>query len=327
MENNRTINLLSVVIPLYNEEAVLEKTFSRLKESQKLWPETQFIFVDDGSTDNSNPIARAFISEQPGSELITFSRNFGHQQAVSAGLAFAKGDATVILDADLQDPPELVKDMITIWNSGIDVVYGVRSRRKGENAIKKISASLFYRFLNRLSDVKIPIDTGDFRLIDRKIVDLLNSMPERHRYLRGMVAWTGFSHAPIYFVRDERAAGETKYSTRKMIKLAINGITSFSTKPLRISIGVGISACLLAIVGITYALVIRLTTQNWVEGWTGILIAVLFMGGAQLITIGVVGEYVGMIFTENQRRPAYVIKNRFSKSPTLDIGSVDERES
>jgi len=302
---------ISVVVPCYNESEVLhefnERLFLVLKDLQDYLYEV--IYVDDGSSDNTYRILKSFKDNSNCIEIISFSRNFGHQIAISAGIDRSKGDAVVVIDADLQDPPELIKEMTLIWLNGADVVYAVRNSRKGESKFKLLTAKFFYRILQKVADIEIPTDTGDFRLMDRKVVDVLCSMNERDRYIRGMVSWIGFVQKPIFYKRDIRFAGETKYPLKKMINFALDGLISFSTKPLQIATMFGIFVFILSILGILYSLFLRLTTENWVPGWTLMFIAVLFLGGIQLIFMGLIGEYVGRIYGESKKRPLYIKKS------------------
>lgn len=302
--------LLSVVIPCYNEEEVIRETMSRLKlfcaELQDL--SIELIFVDDGSHDRTREILKQFAKDDSRIKIIGFARNFGHQIAVSAGIDAASGDAVVLIDADLQDPPEVVHQMIAKWRDGYDVVYGTRTERPGESAFKLATARSFYRLLNRLSDVPIPLDTGDFRLMSRNVVDTLRAMPERDRFVRGMVSWVGFRQIALPYKRAERFAGESKYPLKKMLRFATDGILSFSTKPLQISVAMGMICASFSLVAIFYALYLRLFTNIWVEGWTALMIAVLFIGGIQLVCVGILGEYVGRIYNEIKKRPLYVVQ-------------------
>ena len=308
----RHARLVSVVIPCYNEEDVLPQTLPRLLNFADglAHYQTELVFVDDGSRDRTLNILTEAAHADPRIRIVSFARNFGHQIAVTAGIEAASGDAVALIDADLQDPPELLEQMIAHWEEGYDVVYGVRASREGESAFKTTTARWFYRLLNRLSEVSIPLDTGDFRLMDRKVVDVLCAMPERHRFVRGLVAWIGHRQLALPYERKQRAAGETKYPLRKMLRFATDGILSFSSKPLQISTNLGIAASCLSLVGIVYAVVMRLTTSNWVEGWTTLLIAVLFLGGVQLISLGIIGEYIGRIYQESKGRPLYVVRKR-----------------
>lgn len=302
--------LISIVIPCYNEEEVIEETIRRLNKLCSELPDynVELIFVDDGSSDRTRELLRISAASYSWVKLIGLSRNFGHQIAVSAGIDAAAGDAVVLIDADLQDPPEVVHGMVAKWQEGYDVVYGTRTERAGESIFKSMSASCFYRILNHLSDVPIPLDTGDFRLMSRRVVDSLKAMPEHDRFVRGMVSWVGFKQISLPYKRAERFAGESKYPLMKMIRFARDGILSFSTKPLRMSVKLGMICAILALAGIVYALVMRLFTNIWVEGWTALMIAVLFIGGVQLICVGILGEYIGRIYNEVKNRPLYVVE-------------------
>lgn len=302
--------LLSIVIPCYNEEAVISETMKRIKSfcSELIDLNVELIFIDDGSHDRTRSFLKNYAAEDTRIRLILFARNFGHQIAVTAGIDAACGDAVVLIDADLQDPPEVVHEMISKWREGYDVVYGTRTERPGESAFKLATARGFYRLLNRLSDVPIPLDTGDFRLMSRAVVDTLRAMPERDRFVRGMVSWVGFRQIALPYKRMERFAGESKYPLRKMLRFATDGILSFSTKPLQMSVGLGMLSAALALSGILYALGLRLFTNMWVEGWTALMIAVLFIGGVQLISVGILGEYVGRIYSEVKKRPLYIVQ-------------------
>jgi dolichol-phosphate mannosyltransferase len=270
----------------------------------------EWIYVNDGSRDSTLSVLRELTGVDDRVRVISLARNFGHQMAVTAGIDAASGDAIVIIDADLQDPPELITEMVAQWQLGYDVVYGTRIDRAGESWFKLASARAFYRLLNRLSEVPIPLDTGDFRLISRRVADALREMPERDRFLRGMVSWVGFKQVALPYRRAPRFAGQSQYPLRKMFRFATDGILSFSSAPLRVSVGLGITAAALALAGIVYALVLRLFTDIWVEGWTALMIAVLFIGGVQLISIGILGAYVGRIYNEIKRRPLYVVDER-----------------
>ncbi|HYP83632.1 glycosyltransferase family 2 protein [Variovorax sp.] len=302
--------LLSIVVPCFNEEEVIGETVKRLCElsGEVSGMDVELIFVDDGSRDRTRELLRNFQADDPRIKVIGFARNFGHQIAVTAGIDAANGDAVVLIDADLQDPPEIVLKMIEKWREGYDVVYGTRTERAGESAFKRGTARGFYRLLNQLSDVKIPMDTGDFRLIGRNVVDTLRAMPERDRFVRGMVSWAGFRQIALPYARAERYAGVSKYPLVKMVRFAMDGILSFSTKPLQLSVAMGMSCAVIAILGIFYSLFVRLFTSVWVEGWAALMIAVLFVGGVQLISVGILGEYVGRIYNEIKQRPLYVVQ-------------------
>jgi len=311
--------LLSVVVPCYNEEEVIAETHQRLVAALENEPGLglEIIYVDDGSRDGTLAILRDLQAADTRVRVVSFSRNFGHQFAVTAGLDHAAGDAVCVIDADLQDPPEVILQMLARWRAGVDVAYGVRSEREGESAFKLWTAKTFYRTINMLSDTPIPLDTGDFRLMDRAAVEAFQAMPERDRFVRGMVAWAGFRQEAVPYRRSARFAGTTKYPLRKMLKFAADGIVSFSTVPLRMAVYLGMLASLLAMVGVVYALAMRLATQNWVAGWTLLFIAVLFMGGVQLMFMGVLGEYVGRIYGEVKKRPLYLVKEQLGFEPRL----------
>ncbi len=306
---------VSIVLPCYDEAEVLGATLPRLaaladRLAERFGLATEIVAVDDGSADATLDILRAVTREDPRLRVVALSRNFGHQIAVTAGIDAARGDAVALIDADLQDPPERIEDMVALWREGYDVVYGRRTERPGETAFKRATAAGFYRLLDRLSEVSIPLDTGDFRLMSRPVVEALKAMPERHRFLRGMVAWAGFRQTALPYARAERAAGRSKYPLGRMLRLALDGILSFSARPLQIATGLGVLAAGLALLGILYALVLRLFTDIWVEGWTLLFIAVLFLGGVQLVALGIIGEYVGRIYDEAKRRPLYLVRER-----------------
>lgn len=290
--------LVSVVIPMYYEEKVAEECCKRLKRVMDScgYP-YELIFVNDGSRDGTQGILEQLAGRDNRVKVIAFSRNFGHQAAVTAGIDKAGGSAIVIIDADLQDPPELIIEMLRLWEQGYEVVYAKRKRRKGESFFKRVSASLFYRVLDMLSDTRIPVDTGDFRLIDAKAADVLRNMREKDRFLRGMVSWVGFRQVPVEYEREERYAGETKYPLKKMIKLALDGIFSFSYKPLKLSQYLGFFAV------ISVPLI-------FTRG--AIMAAVVFLGGVQLISIGILGEYIGRIHEESKGRPLYIIEKEIN---------------
>ena len=307
MDNKK---LLSIIIPCFNEEEVISETFKRILKiaSEITYLDIEIIFVDDGSKDLTPVLLQNFVNKKNFVKAIFLSRNFGHQIAVTAGLDSSKGDAVVIIDADLQDPPEVIHEMILEWEKGYDVVYGKRIDRKGESIFKKLTAKMFYRVLNMLSDVYIPLDTGDFRLISKNVVQNLKQMPEKDRFLRGMISWVGFRQTEIKYHRDKRFAGVSKYPLRKMLRFASDGILSFSTKPLQISIGLGMVSSFLSLLVICYALFLRIFTNIWVEGWTALMIAVLFIGGIQLLCIGILGNYIGRIYDESKNRPLYLVR-------------------
>lgn len=303
---------ISIVVPCYNEEDVIEITAKRLLgfiDQHKKF-EFELIFINDGSSDHTEDKLSALSDIHQVIKMASFSRNFGHQIAVSAGIDLASGDAVVLIDADLQDPPEVIDKMIDKWLEGYDVVYGTRTDRPGESRFKLLTAKYFYRTLNKMSEVPIPLDTGDFRLMDRKVVEQLKNMPEKSRFVRGMVSWVGFRQTSVNYRRSERFAGESKYPLKKMIKFAFDGILSFSKKPLQLSILFGFACSLIALMGIVYSVYIRLMTNEWVEGWATIFIAILFLGGVQLISIGILGEYIGRIYDETKNRPMYILSKK-----------------
>jgi dolichol-phosphate mannosyltransferase len=304
--------LVSLVVPCFNEEAVIQETQRRLEALADSRPDCrfEFIFVDDGSHDDTLTRLRQIVARDPRARVLVFSRNFGHQLAVTAGIDEARGNAVVLLDADLQDPPEVIAEMVSKWRDGWQVIYGVRAERDGESRFKLWSAHLFYRVLNWLSDTHIPLDTGDFRLMDRAVVEVLREMPERDRFVRGMVSWVGFRQMALPYRRAPRFAGTTKYPLRKMIRFASNGIISFSVRPLKLAMNMGLLCAGLACAGIVWALVARLATHNWVQGWTATIIAILFLGGIQLVCTGILGEYIGRIYMQSKQRPLYVIRER-----------------
>jgi dolichol-phosphate mannosyltransferase len=320
---------LSVVVPSFNEEEVIVATHRRLVEVLEEIPAAEFelIFVDDGSRDRTLEILRSLQATDRRVRVVALSRNFGHQMAVTAGLEHAVGDAVVLIDADLQDPPEVIAEMLLRWRRGVEVAYGLRSEREGETAFKRWTAKAFYRSINRVSDVAIPLDTGDFRLMDRAVVDALLCMPERDRFVRGMVAWLGFRQEAVPYRRAARYAGETKYPLRKMLRFALDGILSFSLVPLRLAIWIGFASAGGAVLGMMYALFMRIWTDIWVPGWTLLFIACLTIGGVQLMFLGVLGEYVGRIYGEVKRRPLYVVRERLGFGSMTRMNRTLERKA
>jgi len=302
-------SLISIVVPCFNEAEVIAEAVKRLDRfcDEAIDLQVEIIFVDDGSRDETRHLIEGFAKTNSRINLICLARNFGHQVAITAGIDAAQGDAVIVIDADLQDPPEVMHAMVEKWREGFDVVYGVRLDRRGESIFKLTTAKVFYRFLNWISDIPIPMDTGDFRLMSRPVVDILCSMPERDRFVRGMVSWVGFRQTALPYRREARFAGQSKYPLKKMLSFATDGILSFSIKPLRLSVSLGMVCAGVAFMGIIYALVLRLFTSIWVEGWTALMIAVLFIGGVQLISVGILGEYIGRIYNEVKRRPLYVV--------------------
>lgn len=314
--------MISIVVPCLNEEEVLRDANRRLVAMLEHLPQRfEILYVDDGSTDRTPEILRELQSEDERIRVVRFSRNFGHQMAITAGLEHASGDAVAIIDADLQDPPEVIADFVAKWMGGFDVVYGVRTEREGETAFKVWTAKLFYRLIGKLSDTEIPLDTGDFRLMGRRVVDALLAMPERDRFVRGMVSWLGFSQAAVPYRRAARAAGVTKFSLFKMLRFATDGIVSFSILPLRMATWVGFAASGIALLGILITVVERLMgAEGLVKGWASILVTILFIGGVQLICMGIIGEYVGRIYGESKRRPLYVVRERMG-FPTRSLAA------
>ena len=319
--------LVSVIVPCLNEEEVIHATYHRLEAALDSLEGTDFelIFVDDGSRDKTLSILRDIQRSDAQVRVVALSRNFGHQVAVTAGLEHATGDAVVLIDADLQDPPEIIGEMMGRWRRGVDVAYGVRLGRDGESTFKIWTAKAFYRCLNRISDIAIPLDTGDFRLMDKRVVEAVLSMPERDRFIRGMVAWAGFTQEPIPYRRSARNAGVTKYPLKKMVRFALDGFLSFSTVPLRLAIWAGIATAGFAVLGIIYALFLRVFTKIWVPGWTLLFIACAAIGGIQLLFLGVLGEYIGRIYGEVKRRPLYIVRERLGFVSPAQTSQIRER--
>ncbi|MCI1945641.1 glycosyltransferase family 2 protein [Clostridium luticellarii] len=313
MQQNRNI-VYSVVVPLYNEELVIEESYKRLKKVMDAASEAyEIIFVNDGSSDRTREKAENICGEDENIKLVNFSRNFGHQPAITAGMRVSSGEAVVVIDADLQDPPEVILKMIEKWKDGYDVVYGKRFQRKGESFFKKFTAGAFYRILKSMTSIDIPVDTGDFRLIDRRVCDVLNSLPEKNRYVRGLVSWIGYRQTYVEFVRQERFAGDTKYPLKKMFKLAFDGITSFSYKPLIFSGYLG---------GISFFIGIIMLIVNFIKAAANGLNPVnfqfvisidLIMFGIVLSCMGIIGQYIGRIFDESRGRPNYIIESIIGK--------------
>jgi len=302
--------LLSIIIPVYNEQENIIPLLKRLIPVIKKY-HYEIIFVDDGSKDKTCEQIKKQSEKNSQIKLISFYRNFGHQMALSAGYQNAKGDAVVSIDADLQDPPEIIPKMINQWGKGAKVVYAKRNQRQGETIFKKLTASFFYQLINFLSDVLIPQEVGDFRLLDKEVVNFLNNLPESSRFLRGLVSWSSYPSAYVYFEREKRFSGKTHYGFLKMLNFALEGITSFSTKPLRIATYFGFLSGIFGFFGIIYKLIEKiLYPQQFTVGWAGLFTAIMFLGGIQLITIGIIGEYIGKIYKEIQKRPMYLIKEK-----------------
>src|SRR6185436_5783967 len=299
---------ISVIIPVYNEELNLQKIYDRLKGVMKTMQAShEFIFINDGSHDDSMKIIKELATKDSVVRYINFSRNFGHQIAVTAGLDKSTGNAVAIIDADLQDPPELIIEMYAKMKEGYQVVYAKRRSRKGESAMKKWTAKVFYRLLARITSISIPVDTGDFRIIDKKIVDILREMPEQQKYLRGQISWIGFNQTYVEYDRDIRHAGQTGYTYKKMIRFALDGITSFSNFPLKFATMAGFIVSGISFLMMLYALYSRFISRNYEPGWTSLMLAVLFIGGIQLIGIGIIGEYISRMGANVRKRPLYIV--------------------
>lgn len=300
---------ISIVAPIYNEYDNLPELYRRVKQTMESTDESwELVLVDDGSSDGSTERIRALARQDARVRPVIFARNFGHQLAVTAGLDYSRGQAVVIIDADLQDPPELIPDMMEKWRAGYEVVYAVRTEREGETWFKKTTAALFYRLIYRITDVDIPRDSGDFRLLDHKVVDVLKTMRERHRFLRGMSVWVGFRQIGLPYKRAARFAGETKYPLRKMLRFASDAITGFSYLPLQLATYIGFLSAGLSIIAIPVVIIMRLAGSRAFFGQATTLIAVLFLGGVQLISLGILGEYIGRLYDEAKGRPLYVTR-------------------
>jgi dolichol-phosphate mannosyltransferase len=316
--------MLSVVVPCYNEQESLAACHARLSavlaamEAAALGRfSSEIVYVNDGSSDHTGLLLADLHVADPRVTVVSLARNFGHQPAVTAGLSAALGSIVAILDADLQDPPEVLPQMLALCREGYDVVYGVRTVRDGESTFKLWTAKLFYQLLSKFSDVRVPLDAGDFRMINRRVVDALLSMPERHRLLRAMCSWVGFRQTGLPYHREARFAGSTKYPFWKMVNLAFDGIFSFSTVPLRMLTYIGLFAACLAFIGVVWALFVRLFTHHWVQGWATLFIGMLFLSGLQMISLGIMGEYLGRVYTEVKQRPLYVVASML-RSKSID---------
>lgn len=305
----------TIVGPVYNEHELLGSFYERIREVMEGVGETwELILVDDGSTDGSTEQMLSLAEKDSRVRPIIFARNFGHQIAITAGLDNSRGQAVILMDTDLQDPPEVIPQLIEKWKQGYEVVYAIRSEREGETRFKKATASAFYRMINRITDVEIPKDTGDFRLLDRQVVKVLNQMREQHRFPRAMAAWVGFRQVGVTYKREARTAGETKYPFRKMFRLAINAVTSYSYLPLQIATYIGFACAALSGVAIVIVIILRLTGSQAFFGQATTLIAVLFLGGVQLISLGILGEYVGRLYDEAKGRPLYIVRDEVEKT-------------
>lgn len=307
---------VSLVIPMYYEEEVANECYEKVSNVLKGLEDTydyEIIFVNDGSKDKTLEILEEIAKKDEKAKIVSFSRNFGHQAAVTAGLKEVTGDAIVIIDADLQDPPELIPEMLKLWEQGNEVIYGKRKTRKGESAFKLLTAKMFYKTLNALSDVEIPKDTGDFRLVDRKVVDVINSLPEHNKFLRGLFSWVGFKQKAYEYERQERFAGKTKYPLKKMLKLASDGIISFSSKPIKLVGALGIISIVISIIILIYALISYIfQLNNLSAGWTSIMVAITFFAGVQLLSLWVISEYIGRIYDEAKGRPQFIIDKKIN---------------
>jgi glycosyltransferase involved in cell wall biosynthesis len=302
---------LTIVLPVYNEEGNIQGLFKRTKSIlDELGLTYEILFINDGSSDNSLKIIRELVQDNQPVSFIDFSRNFGHQIALTAGLDHAKGDAIVIMDSDLQDPPEVIKDLYRKYKEGYEVVYARRRSRHGENFLKKLTARWFYRLLQKITSFEIPIDTGDFRILDKKVAMIIRQMPEYSKFVRGMIAWVGFRQTYIEYDRGERKSGSTGYPLRKMVRLALDGITAFSDLPLRIATFLGFIVSIVSFIILLYTLYIRLIEERAIVGWASTITSILFLGGIQLICIGIIGEYISRINTQVKNRPPYVIREK-----------------
>ena len=306
---------ISVVIPMYFEEDVVNECYNRTKNVlNKLSSyEHEIIFINDGSKDKTLELLEKISQNDNNVKIISFSRNFGHQAAVTAGLKFTTGDAAVIMDADMQDPPEVIEEMVKLWEEGNEVIYAKRKVREGETKFKLFTAKMFYKMLNSLSDTEIPKDTGDFRLADKKVIEVIKQLPEHNKFLRGLFSWVGFKQIPLEYERKERFAGKTKYPLKKMIKLALDGITSFSTKPLKILGVLGIFSVLISFIILIYALIsFAFNLNHLTPGWTSLMVTMTFLGGVQLLSIWLISEYIGRIYDESKGRPEYIIDKKIN---------------
>ncbi|HMU83094.1 MAG TPA: glycosyltransferase family 2 protein [Leptospiraceae bacterium] len=307
--------LISIVVPVYFEEELIAEFYSRMHpvmNQLKSRFDTELIFINDGSKDRSLEILLELTKKDSRVRILDFSRNFGHQRAITAGIDYADGDAVVIIDSDLQDPPEVIPEMIAKWEEGYDVVGGTRKARKGETAFKLFTARIFYRLLNSLSEIPLPLDTGDFRLMDRKVVKVIRTMKEEGRYVRGLIVWAGFRQSSVLYERDARFAGETKYSLKRMLGLALDAITSFSEKPLMLAVQLGLFITAGSFLAMLYLLISRiLRPESVVAGWTSLFVAILFVGGVQILVVGILGVYIGRIYRESRDRPLYIVQETY----------------
>ncbi|MCY9017005.1 glycosyltransferase family 2 protein [Priestia megaterium] len=314
----------SIVVPVYNEEEVIHETYRRLTEVMRSTKEAyELLFVNDGSRDRTAEIIKEYSEQDPAVVLLDFARNFGHQIAITAGMDYARGEAVVVIDADLQDPPELILEMIEKWKQGFDVVYAKRTKRKGETYFKKQTAAMFYRFLRGMTDIDIPLDTGDFRLLDRKVCNQMNSIQEKNRFVRGLVSWVGFKQIAVEYERDERLAGESKYPLKKMLKLSMDGITSFSYKPLKLASYAGVTLSGIGFIYLLVVLYLKLFTDSTITGWSSLIVIQLFFSGIILIILGMIGEYIGRIYDETKNRPLYIVREKYQLETRKEVSLRD----
>ncbi len=317
---------ISVIVPCYNEQEVLRETCRRIKDvlASNGLTDHEMLFVNDGSTDGTPLLLREFAERDRAVKVIHFSRNFGHEAATAAGIQHCSGDIAFLLDADLQDPPELIPEMIALWRKEkSNVVYGVRKSREGETFLKKLTSKLFYRFFNAISDVPFPIDTGDFRLIDHKVIAEFKRLGERKMYVRGLLTWVGFKQIPFFYERQKRFAGTTKYNYRKLLRLSFDIIFSFTKRPLKLALELGAASVIISLLLLLYAFVSRFIAP--LPGWASTIIIIIFFGGVQLLTIGVIGEYIAIIFDEVKRRPQYIIDELMNLDAPVDKDRSNRR--
>lgn len=313
---------VSLVVPIYNEADILPELTRRIQDILACQPrfDWEVLYINDGSSDGSTELLSQLAEAHPWLTVLHFSRNFGHQIAISAGIDYATGDAVILMDGDLQDPPELIPDMLAMWEEGTDVVYATRAHREGESFFKRFTASAYYRFLKSFADIDIPLDTGDFRLMSRGVVNAIGSMKEKNRFIRGMVSWVGFRQAPIYYERDKRYGGETKYTLLKMTRFAMDGLLSFSKVPLQWITNLGFLISCVSFVGTLLVLYLKLFTRVPFEsGWASLMIGILMLGGIQLICLGMIGEYLGRVFDEVRDRPLYLISRIDSRQKNTHL--------
>jgi polyisoprenyl-phosphate glycosyltransferase len=316
----KTLPRYSILVPAHNEEAVLAECHQRLKEVMDSTRDPyEIIFIDDGSRDRTGEMLRALAASDPNVKVIGFSRNFGHQIAISAGMDHATGAAVVVIDADLQDPPSVILEMIAKWKEGYDVVYGTRGERHGESAFKKATAFLFYRLLRSMTDVDIPPDVGDFRLIDRKVCDVMARIRERNRFVRGIISWIGFRQTAVRYVREKRFAGETKYPLSKMLRFAFDAIFGFSYRPLKLASYLGLLTSFAGFLYLAYVVYLKLFTSRTLQGWTSIIALNLVFNGIVLLILGIMGEYLGRIYDESKARPFYVVREKLGFERRADV--------